>query len=428
MKEILSKNVCDNELLDDNIDYIVNVINDKTLRNQIQIEIMAKNLKKKQKDVKLRIESELITTIIEENYKLNRVKRTTIRTKLMPKVNNAQSMETMAEKPQKPASKSKKERKSEKLVAENLLHEINVNKDVYERMTGSSDSGLSDLVSSNKNDLMKTKTKRSDDESQTNDKSGSMVPKKKLKTPKVLTKKLDNELQQQDNKIPHIIKSPPIRKANFVLDSVKRIEKMNVTSPEKKKSISIDKDKETVTDTKKTEQPSKMLKVLNHLLRNKYMKEFKLKSSELDVIFAFYNENKKGTQLDTSKLENFLYLTTLKRGEVTATRENIVNCLIALDTDKDRKLSLDEFIHLLVLFFADKSNLKNRIESVLQNMSIFHKKNGWLNPSEAFDFFEFINKFYGNFAKSEMNSDDVDYKSFCLKLAPILEPYLFVKW
>lgn len=159
MKEILSKSVVDNELLDNNIDYIVNVINDKTLRNQIQIEILAKNLKKKHKDVKLRIESELITTIIEENHKLNRVKKTTIRTKLMPKINNVQS-ESVTEKPiDKVSFLANKANKKEKKKA-NTANPIRSNSrdavkaeahnEAQLSRAGSSDSGLSDNCSLSK--------------------------------------------------------------------------------------------------------------------------------------------------------------------------------------------------------------------------------------------------------------------------------------
>ena len=131
MKDI-SKSIFDDDHQDDNkSDYIVNVINDKTLRNQIQIEILAKNLKQKQKDVRLRIESELVTTIIEENIKLNRVKRTVIRTKLMPRINNVQT-ETVQD-----LTKTKKQLK-EKRQQPNLV--VNGSTDSIDSM----DSGLND--------------------------------------------------------------------------------------------------------------------------------------------------------------------------------------------------------------------------------------------------------------------------------------------
>lgn len=163
MKEILSKSVVDNELLDNNIDYIVNVINDKTLRNQIQIEILAKNLKKKHKDVKLRIESELITTIIEENHKLNRVKKTTIRTKLMPKINNVQS-ESVTEKPidkvavlANKASKEAKKKANTSPIRSSSRDAVKAERHNEGQLSraGSSDSGLSDncSLSKSKNDI-----------------------------------------------------------------------------------------------------------------------------------------------------------------------------------------------------------------------------------------------------------------------------------
>lgn len=127
MKEIFSRNISDNELLDNNIDYIVNIINDKSIRNKIQIEILAKNLKKNHKDVKLKIESELITTIIEENLKSNRTKRTTIRTKLMPKITNIQNDSVAV----------KKKDKNKKAFQKNTV-------DSNDSSTGLSDSGISE--------------------------------------------------------------------------------------------------------------------------------------------------------------------------------------------------------------------------------------------------------------------------------------------
>ena len=172
-----------------------------------------------------------------------------------------------------------------------------------------------------------------------------------------------------------------------------------------------------------------MLKVLNHLLRNKYMKEFNLKNNELDVIFAFYNKNKSGVYLDISRLENFLNLTIRKRKEVKVNRDQIKNSLEALDMDKDKKLNLDEFIHLLVLFFADKKNLKTRIISILENLSVFHKTIGQLTLKEASDFENFITKFYGKpMKRSIFMNDNLPYHEFAYNIAPLLEPYLFVKW
>jgi hypothetical protein len=66
-------------------EYYVNIISDRSIKNQIKIEIFAKNLKSTNRDdIKLRIESELVTTVYEDNLKLNKHKKTIIRTKMLP--------------------------------------------------------------------------------------------------------------------------------------------------------------------------------------------------------------------------------------------------------------------------------------------------------------------------------------------------------
>ena len=121
---------------DDNMDYMVNIINNKTVTNQIQIEILAKNLKKKQKDIKLFVESELITTVIEINTKLNKTKRTTIRTKLMPTIStNIEETKTAKKKKLSPPDKEnlqikkhKNQIKNEKNSSQQLTIDISTNK------------------------------------------------------------------------------------------------------------------------------------------------------------------------------------------------------------------------------------------------------------------------------------------------------------
>ena len=257
MKEVLSNNVVDNDLLDNNIDYIVNVINDKTLRNQIQIEILAKNLKKKSKDVKLRIESELITTIIEENHKLNRVKKTTIRTKLMPKINNAQS-ESVSEKIV--GTKTKKEKR----VATSSPIRSNNNRDsvVTEHeegqliRTGSSDSGLSDncSISKSKNDIKKSDESDLNEQCELLKKHNAILnknsKKKRMVTggDKSITSQMneleksrsnhDSSSEEKDEESDLSTSSAPAHKAtSFVLDTIKRINKLSGSEAKENKPV-----------------------------------------------------------------------------------------------------------------------------------------------------------------------------------------------
>lgn len=245
-------------------------------------------------------------------------------------------------------------------------------------------------------------------------------------------------------KIPKTIvqnKTTSFRKENHQSNKPSRIPRANIKKVNDLEKIDkhiealMRPDEKVTTDSaierldKGKERPSSMLKVLNHLLRNKYMKEFNLKNSELDVIFAFYNRNKSGVYLEISCLENFLNLTIKKRKEVVVDRGQIKKSLSALDMDKDKKLNLDEFIHLLVLFFADKKNLKTRIISILENLSVFHKSIGHLTLKEACEFEDFMAKFYGKpLKRSIFVTHNLAYHEFAYHIAPSLEPFLFVKW
>lgn len=247
--------------------------------------------------------------------------------------------------------------------------------------------------------------------------------------------------------------APEAKTTNFVLESIKRINRLSSSEIAKENkptkrirpnSELLLRTKETPTEAEPTQvktidvvttnktddekyRPSAMLRTLNFLLRDKYKKNFKLSDPELDIIFKFYNQNRTGTSLSISDLEKFLQLTSASRKEVKASRDDIKNALVAVDSDNDSKISLDEFLHLLVLFFADKSNLGERLISVLRNQSIFHQRIGWLNPTEAAGFVEFCFKFYGKFVRlTEPIKESVEYASLGLQLAPALVPHLHI--
>ncbi len=415
MKEVISKNVYgENDIFDDDIDYIVNVINDKTLRNQIQIEILAKNLKNKQKDVRLRIESVLVTTIIEENTRLNRAKKTTIHTKLLPKINNVQT-ETLSK---SDYIKTKKQ-KEKKLDDKNQS---------YAR-TPSRDSGLGD----SRPELNKLKEVDNIKRTQSDECFKFENITKKSKIPRIVKEPQDkclgllkNEEESQNDQTKSIVKERIRRFENQIKSAETVKPNLGKKCAEMNKEIIQEEKLDKVIKTNRN-----MLKVLNNLLRDKYRREFELKDAELDVIFSFYNTNKKGTSLEISRLERFLYAASCKRSEVSANKANIKQALVAIDSDNDKKINLDEFIHLLVLFFADKSNLQPRLESVLNNMSVFHNKIGRLSAVEASQFADFVFRFYGQLRSKEFVyavHEEIDYMTLSSKLATNLESHLFVKW
>jgi len=353
-----------------------------------------------------------VTTIIEENIKLNRIKRTTIRTKLLPKISSVQT-ETL-NRTDSVKAKKQKEKKA------------NTNSS-YVR-TPSRDSGLGD----SRPELNKLKEVSTIKRTQSEECIKTENAAKKSKIPRIV--------KEPRAKCLGLLKQDEASSANnatsIVRERIKRFEsQIKNAETVRPKTGAVEASKEAVTEVggqnKVAKTSRNMLKVLNHLLRDKYRREFELKDAELDVIFSFYNTNRMGTSLDISRLEKFLYASSCKRAEVSATKADIKRALVATDSDNDTKINLDEFIHLLVLFFADKSNLRPRLESVLQNTGVFHRKVGWLCADEACQFVDFVFRFYGQLRGNDFKdvfSEDVDYRTLCLKLAPSIEPYLFVKW
>ena len=167
------------------------------------------------------------------------------------------------------------------------------------------------------------------------------------------------------------------------------------------------------------------------------MKDFNFEHSQLDAVFEFYFKNKNGASINIERMEKFLAILIERRQEVKANFVDVKRVLQTLDSDNDKHINLDEFIHLLLLFFANKDNLEPRIESILQNQSIFHKKDGFLQYEEAADFYEFLNSFFGKSSddstetysklfKSILN-EEISYKDFSQKVASSFESYVFVK-
>ena len=181
---------------------------------------------------------------------------------------------------------------------------------------------------------------------------------------------------------------------------------------------------------------SKFLKVLSTLLKKRYMKDFNFENSQLDAVLEFYFKHKNGASINIERMEKFLEILIEQKQEVKANFDDVKRVLKTLDSDNDSFINLDEFIHLMVLFFANKENLEPRIESILRNQSIFHKKNGFLQFQEAADFYEFLCNFFGkssidsesysNLFKSILN-EEIKYKDFSQKAAPSFESYVFVK-
>jgi hypothetical protein len=165
--------------------------------------------------------------------------------------------------------------------------------------------------------------------------------------------------------------------------------------------------------------------------RFNYTQVYQLKEEQYDLVKKFFERKKRGNNLN-NKLLRLLMAECLKnRKEVKASEEDIDRALRSVDANRDDKITFDEFMNLLLLFFSSKENLERRVEQAIKI-----KRSGStarLNLTEVKDFSSFLNQFYGRDKTSEQeqnNKDAADLKveEFVKQVCPSLESAAFVKW
>ena len=129
--------------------------------------------------------------------------------------------------------------------------------------------------------------------------------------------------------------------------------------------------------------------------KSRYLEIYKLSESQYSMMSDFYKKKRDGIYLRTTTISKMLVHSFSGRKEVKATEEDINRALLTIDIDNDGMIDLDEFINLLVLFFASKYNLLERLERILNGRTFTHKIRGVLTSDEAADYSEFLYFFYG---------------------------------
>lgn len=162
----------------------------------------------------------------------------------------------------------------------------------------------------------------------------------------------------------------------------------------------------------------------------KYTLEFSLSERQFNLIWEFFyrHTNEKESSLDIKFIRQLMNETLKSRVQVKATAEHVERALTLIDYNKDGKISLDEFLQLLSLFFASSVNIKSRLVSVLKNESLKHANIGNLNAEEAKQFENFLYNFYG--LNNEQNSsftDDLSYTKIAELFSQKVSSFLFVK-
>jgi len=155
--------------------------------------------------------------------------------------------------------------------------------------------------------------------------------------------------------------------------------------------------------------------------KTKYTEQFNISENTYNLVKEFYEDQKvsKLYGLLESDLLRYLLVNSLGREELEGVTEEDVNRAIkAVDADNDNKVTFDEFIQLLSLFFSSKNNIKQRITGVLNNVSEIknHEKSGSLTTKEANNISEILNNFYGKPENEEVEEEEKGSLNFLQKM------------
>lgn len=129
--------------------------------------------------------------------------------------------------------------------------------------------------------------------------------------------------------------------------------------------------------------------------KTRYLEVYKLSETQYSMMSDFYKKKRDGIYLRTTSISKLLIHSFKGRREVKASEEDINRALLTVDVDNDGMIDLDEFINLLVLFFASKHNILERLERILNGRTFTHRVHGTLSNEEAVDYSEFLYLFYG---------------------------------
>lgn len=158
------------------------------------------------------------------------------------------------------------------------------------------------------------------------------------------------------------------------------------------------------------------------LRKDEVLNKYKISNEQFDLCREFFNERKDGSLLNNSILRVLMREALKKRPQVKAEEIDIDRALVAVDGDQDDKVTFDEFIQYLLLFFSSKSNVENRIGNILKAKL----SSETLSANEAVQFASFLNLFYGQKTDSEQFKEDLNLSDFLKDILPNLGSLAFV--
>ena len=190
--------------------------------------------------------------------------------------------------------------------------------------------------------------------------------------------------------------------------------------------VNVNQSEEPVTETKKEETDEQVNKQ-----RQNYIQAYKLKEPQFDLVKEFFSKKQRGNNL-SNKLLRLLMTECLKgRKEVKASQADIDRALKSVDGNSDDRITFDEFLNLLLLFFSSKENLEMRVEQAIKIKRNASEEK--INAGEAAEFTSFLNNFYGTHENKERPVEinyekNLELNEFVKKVCPGLKSSAFVKW
>lgn len=158
------------------------------------------------------------------------------------------------------------------------------------------------------------------------------------------------------------------------------------------------------------------------LRKDEILNKYKISNEQFDLCREFFNERKDGSLLNNSILRVLMREALKKRPQVKAEDVDIDRALTAVDEDKDDKVTFDELIQFLLLFFSSKTNVENRIGNIVKAKL----SSETLSAIEAVQFASFLNQFYGQKTDTEQFKEDLNLSDFLKDILPNLGSLAFV--
>ena len=146
---------------------------------------------------------------------------------------------------------------------------------------------------------------------------------------------------------------------------------------------------------------------------------------QINLVTQFYNDYSIGNCLSTRLIKTIMIQCLKQRKDVKATEDDLNRILYILDADRDGNLNYNEFLELICLFFSKQNNLKSRIRNVLEQLSFKHERKGLLNASEANEFVDFLNIFYGKKFNFMIFHEQISYEQIACQLSEDLAAFTY---